>query len=190
MAPVLAEEPVEPAEPEVPPTGRVRRKWGRAVVPAVFGAVALAVLLTTCGGPEDRPNTQPAAVPVEPASPSGAVTPSVEPLPPSPAAATSGLAVPVPPSPSAESSGPDEAAADDPPDPAAPQSAKTKPKPRPASPHGGSAKAPSTGQGGSQDQAPGLGGLSGLGMCDAAERLGQWAPGSQQAKLCRGVYGG
>ncbi|MFD9129815.1 hypothetical protein [Kitasatospora sp. NPDC059571] len=35
--------------------------------------------------------------------------------------------------------------------------------------------------------APPLGGLK---VCAAAERQGQWLPGSEQARICRSLYGG
>ncbi|MFD0568245.1 hypothetical protein ACFQ0T_01790 [Kitasatospora gansuensis] len=32
--------------------------------------------------------------------------------------------------------------------------------------------------------------LSSLQVCAEAERLGQWAPGSEEARVCRSLYGG
>jgi hypothetical protein len=29
-----------------------------------------------------------------------------------------------------------------------------------------------------------------MGVCETAEHYGQWAPGSEQDRICRSVYGG
>ncbi|WP_051969727.1 hypothetical protein [Kitasatospora azatica] len=78
-------------------------------------------------------------------------------------------------------------------EPAAPTPVVEPPRPKPSprrSPEP-PPRAPQTAQPPQQqpEPAPAAPGAT-MGICDAAEHFGQWAPGSEQERLCRSVYGG
>ncbi|MGE7434315.1 hypothetical protein [Kitasatospora sp. NPDC001175] len=66
--------------------------------------------------------------------------------------------------------------------PEQPRTPRQHSRPRPAAPHRHDSHA------GSPPTAP-TGLFPSLRVCAEAERLGQWAPGSEQARICRGLYG-
>jgi len=159
--------PPPPWEPPVAPPPAPRRRTRRValVATALGGALLLGGLLATCG-----PSTEPTgALVVEPVPTEG---PSSAPPESSPSPSPT-------PSPSAAAStDPD---ASDSPAPAPRQSSR----PRPAKSHRTppAAVPPQQKPGDSTDV------ISSLKVCAEAERLGEWPPGSDQARICRSLYG-
>ncbi|MFJ1703884.1 hypothetical protein [Kitasatospora sp. NPDC088346] len=172
--------PPTPWEPELTPPRRHPPRAARIAV-LLGGAMVLGGLLATCGplAAEDTgelvggsATDGPAPAPLAPPPPSVPVADPVlvervgAPAGPS-AARTPG------PSPSASAS--------------ASASARSSPAARPTpSAH----RSPSGGAGTRPKPSPSLPLLSGLGVCTQAERLGQWQPGSEQARACHDLYGG
>ncbi|TWF73864.1 hypothetical protein [Kitasatospora viridis] len=122
------------------------------------------------------------------ASPSPSLTPAPPPpTPPSRVVLQEGTGVLTPSVPPADQAG----GAPDSPEPGA----TTRPaRPRPA-PTGAQRPAPSPappppGRPAQPPGQPGAPQADGTGMCALAEKYGQWPPGSEQERLCRGVYGG
>ncbi|WP_354638411.1 hypothetical protein [Kitasatospora camelliae] len=186
--------PTAPWEPPLaePGQGGRRRLWAAVVL--LCGAVLLGSLLATCGADGSRPpagtvlgppTAGPSPEPTD-ALPDGDATSGPDEA----AALPSPEASPYAPEPSPADSGTaGDAAAGSPagtgagPSAAAPRRT-TRPKP-PARSQSGPA-APARPQ--SATTPPSL--LSSLHVCAEAERLGRWAPGSEQARICRGLYGG
>lgn len=170
-----------PPPPAPPPAPRPRRAAGTAA--AALGGVlmVLAAALVTCGpsGGDDGVLTAVASP-----TPKDRLRPAVPP----PGTASGTAATP---SPSADSPGPDPASAggDSPSDGAAAADRPATPPPRrPVRPV--PVRTPS-GMGGGRGTRPvTVTPPTGLKVCAAAERQGQWLPGSAQARACRSLYGG
>ncbi|MGA5823627.1 hypothetical protein ACPC54_37900 [Kitasatospora sp. NPDC094028] len=164
-----------PAAPAPAPrrSDRARAAW---VLAAVGTGAVLAAVLATCGGPGAGDDSRLVALPSGPASPSAGPPPATPATPATPAPS------PLPP-PTPETglgaTGEAEQSAD-------PQHPVTAPRPKPShSAHpAASPRAAAT-----PAAAPAPPSLGPRNVCDQAERTARWAPGSEQARLCRSVYG-
>ncbi|WP_369185039.1 hypothetical protein [Streptomyces sp. Y1] len=147
---------------------RARTAW---VLAAVGTGAVLAAVLATCGGPGAGDDPRLVALPSGPATPSAGPPPgppAPSPLPaPTPEA---GLGTTVEPEPSAADA----------------QHPTGAPRPKPSHPARATASPHAAAPPGTAPTPPSLGPGN---VCDQAERTARWAPGSEQARLCRSVYG-
>lgn len=162
--------PWEPPVTPLPPPHTRRRKvtW---VATALGGAALLGALLATCG-----PSGEEAGAPVGDASASPSPSEPVVPVSPRPSPS------PTPAAPAALATVSESPAPTPTPRQATPGSVQSSHTPRPLP-----AKSPRT-EPAAAPPRPGTTAPS-LRVCAEAERLGEWAPGSDQAKLCRSLYG-
>ncbi|WP_441247824.1 hypothetical protein [Kitasatospora sp. McL0602] len=167
-----------PVTPLPSPRARRRRRWAWAAT-AIGGAVVLGGLLATCGASEGDP-AAPVAAPSS-AGPTASPSPS-----PSVSLSMSASATPSPGlsyDPSAVAAAPADS-------PAPRQSSRSggsgsrSPRPHAAPSHRGESGTAAPQPGGPSELVPSIK------VCSEAERLGQFAPGSEQAKLCHSLYGG
>ncbi|MFF7990850.1 hypothetical protein ACFZDG_13815 [Kitasatospora xanthocidica] len=177
--------PLPAAPAPAAPRHRSRRVWAAA---AVGTGVVLASVLVMCGPgsgdvlsvtalPEASPSaSDPAArlLPVSPPPTTPAPSPLPAPVPGGGATGGTGAAT-------AAEAGTADA-----------RQASASPRPKPG--HGSKAPTPARGASGAPaPAAPGAGASAPGGgpgtICDQAERVGRWPAGSEQARLCRSVYG-